>query len=87
MKYSNAKPVRMPQPTLPAGQTATDRPVRLQALIDLDGATQHIVYQGGPAPLANAAIAAARGWTVEPMRLNGAPVVSAVTLQVKFGPP
>lgn len=87
MKYTNARPLKMPQPALPAGQTATDRPVRLQALIDLDGAMQHLVYQGGPAPLADAAIAAARGWTAEPMRLNGAPVVTAVTLQVKFGPP
>jgi hypothetical protein len=87
VKYTNAKPLKMPQPTLPAGQTATDRPVRLQALIDLDGAMQQVVYQGGPVPLADAAIAAARGWTAEPMRLNGAPIVSAVTLQVKFGPP
>ena len=28
-------------PALPAGQAATDRPVRLQALIDLDGTAQH----------------------------------------------
>jgi hypothetical protein len=87
MKYTNAKPLTMPQPSLPAGQAATDRPVRLQALIDLEGAMQHIVYQGGPAPLTETAIAAARGWTAEPMRLNGAAVVTAVTLQVKFGPP
>lgn len=87
MKYTNAKPLTMAQPSLPAGQTATDRPVRLQSLIDLDGAMQHIVYQGGPVALTEAAIAAARGWTAEPMRLNGAPLVTAVTLQVKFGPP
>jgi hypothetical protein len=87
MQYTNVKPLTTPQPSLPAGQAATDRPVRLQALIDLDGAAQHIVYQGGPVALTGAAIGAARGWTAEPMRLNGAPVVSAVTLQVKFGPP
>ena len=87
MKYTNAKPLTTPQPALPAGQAATDRPVRLQALIDLDGAAQRIVYQGGPEPLARAAIQAARGWTAEPTRLNGAPVVTAVTLQVRFGPP
>jgi hypothetical protein len=86
MKYTNAKPLAAPQPSLPPGQTPTDRPVRLQALIDLDGAAQHIVYQGGPAALAGAAIGAARGWTAEPMRLNGAPIVSAATLQVRFGP-
>jgi hypothetical protein len=87
MKYTNAKPLKMPQPSLPAGQTATDRPVRLQALIDSDGAMQHIVYQGGPTALVETAIAAARGWTAEPVRLNGAAIVTAVTLQVKFGPP
>ena len=87
MKYTNAKPLMTPQPPLPAGQAATDRPVRLQALIDLDGVAQRIVYQGGPAALADAAIQAVRGWTAEPMRLNGAPVVTPVTLQVKFGPP
>jgi hypothetical protein len=87
MKYTNAKPLKTPQPALPAGQAATDRPVRLQALIDLDGVAQRIVYQGGPEPLARAAIQAARGWTAEPTRLNGAPVVTAVTLQVRFGPP
>ena len=36
-------------PALPAGQAATDRPVRLQALIDLDGMAQQIVYIGRPA--------------------------------------
>ena len=87
MKFTNAKPLMTPQPPLPAGQAATDRPVRLQALIDLDGVAQRIVYQGGPAALADAAIQAVRGWTAEPMRLNGAPVVTPVTLQVKFGPP
>jgi hypothetical protein len=86
MRYTNARPVNTPQPSLPAGQAATDRPVRLQALIDLDGTAQRVVYQGGPAPLTAPAIQAVRGWTSEPMRLNGAPVVAAVTLQVRFGP-
>ena len=85
MKYTNAKPLKTPQPPLPAGQAATDRPIRLQALIDLDGAARRIVYIGGPAPLVDAAIDAVRGWTAEPARLNGSPVVTPVTLQVKFG--
>lgn len=85
MKYTNARPLKTPQPALPAGQTATDRPIRLQALIDLDGTARRIVYIGGPAPLVDAAIDAVRGWTAEPARLNGSPVVTPVTLQVKFG--
>lgn len=86
MKYTNAKPLQTPQPALPAGHAAPDRPVRLQAIIDLDGDARQIVYIGGPAPLLDAAIAAVRGWTAEPARLNGSPLVSPVTLQVNFGP-
>jgi hypothetical protein len=84
MKYTNARPLKTPQPSLPAGQTAGDRPVRLQAIIDLDGTAQRIVYIGGPTALADAAIDAVRGWTAEPTRLNGAPIVTPVALQVKF---
>jgi hypothetical protein len=87
MKYTNAKPLLTPQPGLPKGQTPTDRPVRLQALIDLDGSARRIVFIGGPAALTDAAIEAVRGWTAEPARLNGAPIVTPVTLQVKFVQP
>lgn len=85
MTYTNAKPLKTPQPPLPAGQASTDRLVRLQALLDLDGTAQRIVYIGGPRALVDAAIDAVRGWTAEPARLNGSPVATPVTLQVKFG--
>lgn len=85
LTFSAAKPVNTPMPSLPPGQAATDRPVRLQALIDMDGAAQHIVYTGGPRVLSEPAIAAVRTWTAEPARLNGAPLVTPVTFQVKFG--
>jgi hypothetical protein len=85
MKYTNARALKTPQPALPPGQPATERPVRLQALIDLDGSAEQIVYIGGPAALTGAAIDAVRGWTAEPARLNGAPIVTPVALQVKFG--
>ena len=86
MKYTNARPVSTPMPPLPAGQTPTERPIRLQALLDFDGAPQRINYMGGPPALSDAAIAAVRTWTAEPARLNGAPMVAPVTFQVKFGP-
>jgi hypothetical protein len=86
VQFTNVKRLKTPQPSLPAGQPATDRPVRLQALIDLDGTAQRIVYMGGPAALIDAAIDAVRGWTAEPARLNGAAVITPVTLQVQFGP-
>jgi outer membrane biosynthesis protein TonB len=77
--------VKWEQPALPAGQAPTDRPVRLQALIDTDGRAQQVVYVGGPAALKDAAIAAVRRWEAQPARVNGAPVVTPVMLQVKFG--
>ena len=85
VRYTNATPVNTPAPSLPAGQPPTDRPVRLQAIIDVDGAAREIVYAGGPVALMRAAIDAVRGWTAEPARLNGAPIVTPVMLQVKFG--
>lgn len=85
MRFTDAKAIKTPMPTLPAGQPPTDRPVRLQALLDADGMARHIVYVGGPAALTAAAIAAVRGWTAEPARLNGTPIIAPVTFQVKFG--
>lgn len=86
MKFASARAGRTPMPALPAGQEATDRPVRLQAVIDLEGAAQRVIYMGGPAALTEAAIAAVREWTAEPAKLNGAPLVAPVTFQVRFGP-
>jgi hypothetical protein len=83
-KYANGRALNAPPATLPQGHAATDRLVRLQAVIDLDGAIQHPVYSGGPATLAEAALAAVRGWTAEPVRLNGAPMPTPVVLPVKF---
>lgn len=86
MTYTNAKPLKTPPPALPAGLRAPDHPViRLQALIDLDGAAQTLAYVGGPRALLDAAIGAVRGWTAEPARLNGSPIVTPVQLQVRFG--
>jgi hypothetical protein len=85
MRFANARGIDTPMPALPAGQAPTDRPVRLQALIDVDGMAQQIVYVGGPPTLTAAAIEAVRGWTAEPARLNGAPIVTPATFQVKFG--
>ena len=86
VRFTNAKPLTTPPPTLPAGQPPIDRPIRLQALIDLDGVAQRVVFMGGPRALAESAMAAVRGWTAEPARLNGSPVITPVTLQVKFAP-
>lgn len=85
MRFTSAKGINTPLPARPAGQPPTERPVRLQALIDTEGMAQQVVYIGGPPALAAAAIDAVRGWTAEPARLNGAPIITPVTFQVKFG--
>lgn len=84
LKYTNGRAVNAPPAPLPAGQPATERPVRVQAVIDLDGAIQKPVYSGGPAVLADAAMAALRNWNAEPVRLNGAPLPTPVVLAVRF---
>ena len=83
-KYSSGRTINTPAAALPKGQPPTDRPVRLQAVIDLDGTIQHPVYTGGPAALAEAALAAVRDWAAEPVRLNGAPMPTPVILPVRF---
>ena len=83
-KYTNGRALNSPPGTLPEGHPATTRPVRVQAVIDLDGAVRQPSYAGGPATLAEAALTAARGWTAEPVRLNGAPMPSPVVLTIRF---
>jgi hypothetical protein len=85
VQFTNVKRLKTPQPSLPAGQAATDRPVRLQALIDFEGTAQRIVYVGGPAALMDAAIDAVRGWTAEPAPQQRARD-RAGHPQVQFGP-
>lgn len=83
-KYTNGRAVNTPAATLPAGHPPTDRPVRVQALVDLDGAVRQPSFAGGPATLSGAALAAVQSWTAEPVRLNGAPMPTPVVLAVRF---
>ena len=84
MKYTGARPLNTPVPELPPGQAATDRPVFLQAMIDVDGSVQQVTVIGGPPALAAAAIDAVKSWTTEPAKLNGSPIVTPAMLQVRF---
>lgn len=84
-----ATPVRgteMPAPALPAGAKPEENRVLLQVLIDLDGALQRPSYAGGPAHLQQAAIEAVKTWRAEPARVNGAPVATAMLVEVEFKP-
>ena len=86
VEFTPARTIEAPTPALPPGLAASDTPVRLQALVDLDGRLQRAVYVGGPAHLTRAAVDAIQRWRSEPPRINGAPIVRAVRLQVKFKP-
>lgn len=86
VKFTDPRALDTPAPSLPAGLAAGDTPVRLQALVDLDGMLQRPVYVGGPAHLTRAAMEAIQRWRSEPPRINGAPIPRAVLVQVKFKP-
>jgi hypothetical protein len=86
VKFTDARTLETPVPPLPAGLAASDTPVRLQALVDLDGMLQRPAYVGGPTHLTPAAMEAIQRWRSEPPRINGAPIVRAVLVQVKFKP-
>jgi hypothetical protein len=76
--------INAPEPAMPEGSKVTDGSVRLQAQVDLDGRLQYPTYVGGPRELLGPAIQAIREWTVDPVRINTAPMSTPVTLQVRF---
>ncbi len=84
VKFSDGRSIDTPSPTYPSGTTPAIVPLRLQVLVDFDGMLQHPVYIGGPASLSNAAMEAIRHWRFEPPRVNGAPIVGAAIVQVRF---
>jgi hypothetical protein len=86
VEYAPPRPMETPTPPLPPGLAPSDIPVRLQALVDLDGRLQRPVHVSGPAHLARAAMDAIQRWRSEPPRINGAPIVRAVLVQVAFRP-
>lgn len=86
LRLTPLRPISTPEPVMPADATAPPRAVRLQAQVDLDGALTHATYVGGPRELLDAALEAVRTWTVDPVRINNAPLSTPVALQVKFLP-
>jgi hypothetical protein len=86
LQHTPVRSLSTPEPVLPDGLKVPSRSIRLQAQIDLDGALQHVTYVGGPRDLLKPAIQAIRTWTVDPARINNAPISTAVVLQVTFLP-
>ena len=85
MSGSPPRGIDMPMPPLPEGAPA-DQPVLLQVLVDTEGKMQEPIHVGGPEVLRAAAIGAIGRWQSQPARINGAPVVAAVLVQVRFVP-
>jgi hypothetical protein len=84
--FTRPATVDTPTPPLPDGVAVSSSPVRLQALVDLNGTLRRATYVGGPVHLSTLAIEAVSHWKSEPPRINGAPLASGVIVQVKFKP-
>lgn len=79
--------VASPAAVLPAGAAATADVATVQVLIDHDGALRRPVVLGAPAELTASALTALANWRAEPARVNGAPIVTPLVIQVRFEPP
>jgi hypothetical protein len=71
---------------VPAGMTLPPggAQVRVQVYFDFDGMPHYAAYSGGPATLADAAIAAVADFRAEPPRVNGAPILQVSMIAVAF---
>jgi hypothetical protein len=58
--------------------------IYVQVIIDQDGRVMRPLYLGGPRALYPAALEALTKWKTQPIRVNGAPVVTPNVLQVPF---
>jgi hypothetical protein len=71
---------------VPAGMTLPPggAQVRVQVYFDFDGMPHYAAYSGGPAALADAAVAAVAEFRAEPPRVNGAPILQVSMIAVAF---
>lgn len=84
--YAAARLLESPMPARPADDTSNAPWVAVQAVIDHQGRFQQLHPLGGSPALVAAARAALATWTARPATANGAPLVTAVVLQVTFLP-
>jgi hypothetical protein len=69
---------------IPPGNSEPDPTVYAQAVIDLEGQFRRAVAIGGPASLIPSALDSLEQWRARPARVNGAPVVQPIVLQILF---
>jgi hypothetical protein len=78
--------IEMVPGVLPAGTVEAEPVVYVQVIVDQEGRIARPQYLGGPRSLYPAALEALAKWRVQPIRVNGAPVVTPNVLQVIFNP-
>jgi hypothetical protein len=65
-----------------------NNPIRLTVVTDPDGKPQIVDYAAGPEALLDQALQVMSQWVLEPMKVNGAPVVMPLTIPVRaLAPP
>jgi hypothetical protein len=80
-----ARPVRGRSILLPAGSTPPPdtNPIRLQVVADPAGTPRIMDYAGGPEELLDEALSAMAEWTLDPLKWNGAPMVTTLTIPMR----
>ena len=76
--------IEMVPGVLPPGTSEAEPVVYVQILVDHEGRIARPQYLGGPRSLYPAALDALTKWRAQPIRVNGAPVVTPNVLQVTF---
>jgi hypothetical protein len=84
LRFEDAKVIASPMPPLPENNREPDPNVFVQAVLDTEGLFQRAIYVAGPESLREAGIAAVKDWRASPMRVNGEPIPTVVTLRVEF---
>ena len=78
--------IEMVPGVLPPGTVEAEPVVYVQVLLDQEGRIARPQYLGGPRSLYPAALEALTKWRTQPIRVNGAPVVTPNVAQVPFNP-
>jgi hypothetical protein len=80
------KLIEMVNGVLPPGTVEAEPVVYVQVILDQEGRIARPQYLGGPRSLYPAALEALTKWRTQPIRVNGAPVVTPNVVQVPFRP-
>jgi hypothetical protein len=78
--------IEMVPGVLPPGTSEAEPVVYVQVIVDQEGKVARPQYLGGPRSLYPAALEVLTKWRAQPIRVNGAPVVTPNVLQVPFNP-